>query len=499
METLTKSIINPNNVPFVIQQFKGTITDIRNSTYIFDYGVGYSQDTTFYHITYEIEANDSDQYLIKSCVMSQPLNKLGENIISDKLAIFRLEKALGINVKRICDSNHINIQNKPRAFKTQPLYLEFLYRDKLNKIQSKGITEYNLHHLETPEMAIYRLGRLHPNYYIKQIDKPDNQEMEKSRKFTLIKTLRTNTGGSATHCKDAIVELLTSSPEASDEDILLKAESILAKNRQIIAAKKTGNDTNFFIIKHGLNPFDAEGRLLKFGCESEQGVKILKEKHNELLNSIVGLAMKNDSEYAKDVLAIVIDDTYTVGSKLEELSGILNEKVELTTMESIDSVQGVPNTFTKEYIHPSKYGDKTGGILIYNCKEETKESLVSKILQQLVFSNPLCYRKQELLPSILETIEEDIQEQIITDNKLFESLTEKGDKLEGSEKETLKSLKLIPKDKEPFVIKGRVNKFIKEVCFEEQEYMFPDPGEKKQTIKQLLKSNGIEIFDFVVI
>lgn len=340
-----------------------------------------------------------------------------------------------------------------------------------------------------------------------------------SIKMGYIKTLFKATSGKMMHCKEAIDEVLANNKTAlTDTQIIEKAMVIMNDKKQAVANKKVSNDTNFFAIFFEKNPVEGsnKGILLKFGCESEQGVKTLKEKYSDVLQKITEKALEIDAESTMDILGIEWDKLSTISIKLKEISGTLSEKVELVSVEFAESIPETTNTYVDHYIHKTNSGDRGAAILIYNYKDKLPEKEMRNILHQVVMSRPLYLKANEVLKSIEDEVAIDIRETIAKDNARYDEITAKKANLEIADKlgdalkteldeitEELKSgkTKKIPEKAFEGTIKGKLNKFKKEICLETQDYMFAkDQGlDKQTTVETYLKTLGVTIFDMVVI
>ena len=386
-------------------------------------------------------------------------------------------------------------------------------------VYSHSITE-TLKFGETVELIQFKYDQLYaPNHLHKLTFDYENMKTEGlSIKMGYIKTLHHATKGKMMHCKEAIDTILANNKSALTEaDIIEKAIVLMNEKNQIIAASKAGNKTNFFAIFFAESDVKESNIaiLLKFGCESEQGVKTLKDTYKDVLQKITKIALNQQADSVMDVLGADWDELTTISMKIKEISGVLNEKVELNQVEFAESVPGTNNTIINHYIHKTNSGDKGAAILIYNFKKEHPEDSMRKILHQTVTTCPLHLKEKDLLDSILEEQTLDISNNITKNNSRFDEITarktnlEKADKLGEALKQELKEIKeelasgkakKIPEQILEKVAEGQLNKFKKEICLETQDYMFcTEEGIDKQTVKSRLETLGITIFDMVVI
>lgn len=395
---------------------------------------------------------------------------------------------------------------------------EYYYDNTKPLVFSHSITK-KLKLGETAESIQFKYDMLYPEYLHKINFDYTNMKTEGEKiKYGYIKSLRNITKGSITHCKEAIDIVLAENKGAlTDLQILQKAQNLMAAKKQTISEKKVGNDTNFYNILYKIEQDkNHKGILLKFGCESEQGSKLLKSDYKEALQKITDIAFEKNLNYVLQIKGADYDDTLLISQKLKEISGTLNEKVDLVAVELVETVPGTENTYTDIYIHSDKYSDKVGGILIYHGEQGTLKDSMRKLLHQAVTTRPLCLKNYELLDCIAEEEAKDIKEIILKDNERYNALIkekellDKADKLGEDLKKKLKEIteeltnkKTVntPENRLEQVILGKLNKFKSNACFETQSYMFAkDEGlNSNLTVEEHLASLKSVIFDLVVI
>ncbi len=392
------------------------------------------------------------------------------------------------------------------------------YNDRSPLIFDKTII-YTLKFPETVEMACFKLDYLYsPNHYhIPEFDYINNRTMAISEKNRWVQMLRERSKASMVHCNQTITGILEKNKGLLHEDEMMEqGMKILLEKKQSVASKRGNNATDFFIICKKIDYISNKGILIKFGCESEQGTKTIKKDYISDLQKITDISFEKSHESVLDILGEDFEENLIINSKLKELSGTLNEKITILSIKSISTlVDDVPNTSIDSYIHNTGSGDKVGGVIIYNSKEETAGDNIRNILHQLVTTKPLCLKQTELLSSILEEVAIDIRENFVNSNNRYdtlvakqsnlEAITEKSDQDKKELEEIVKELDLkttrkLPEKALPKAIEGAITKFKKNNSFEDQEYMFAEKdAPKKQTIKDYLKSKNITIFEFIVI
>jgi translation elongation factor EF-Ts len=463
-----------------------------NVQYIFDYGLLPGFTPTFYKI----------QILLKNgtnrSVVAPYYTKYGTDWFLKARA--RLNLPEFYNGEVVLVENIMKIDLKDLS--NEKVFFH-LYSNVNGKTKFHHAYDYTLAKEETPDMAKYTMQRLHPNYYIIPVLK-SKEDMDK-RQIALIKTLRQQTNAAMKHCNEAIKQASADNPNLGDDKILAKATIFLNKKKQIVAAKRSTNKVSQFIIKTAKNPIVDRCVLVKFGCESEQGLKMLRKDYDDVLERIIEVANENATEYIADLMVAEIDDEKIIEQVLTEISGTLNEKVTIVGIENayMDS-PAPPNTRIKEYIHTNAGVDTAGSAIIYNTKKETtkeQEELIAKINHQLTFTNPLFIKKNQYLDYIDKVEGEAIKARILNDNKLFTELTaKKADKtITPEEKEILKGLK---KTDEKFIEKkilGALSKFKKDNIFEEQEFLYDDPEVYKAAEDEFLKKNPLPDYDTLYI
>jgi translation elongation factor EF-Ts len=361
-------------------------------------------------------------------------------------------------------------------------------------------------------MFLFKLKKLYPYYEIFEVSKPTKKLMNLNKSLKLAKELREKTMAGMQTCHNIIKELIQKNDSLTDNQYIEEGINILNKQKQVIASKKSNNETPASIIKYKLG--NSDGIIIKFGCQSDEGAKQLKknEDYSKILDNIINIAYENNIEFIHDLNNCLYEEDnkkQIVQQKLQELSGTLGENIQIIDLETVDTIENVPNTFVSSYIHSdSTELDKAGGLIIYNCKEEHNTGIIRKILHQLVYSNPIVIRKSSLLKSIPKQLEIELKKQIVDENFLYDSLMEKKEKnIELTKGEQIlldkKEVKKTPIDKIEQRARGLLNKSIEEIVFELQPFAFDYDNEfttkSKKTIKDLLAKYKIEIFDFAIV
>ncbi|MBR3746673.1 MAG: elongation factor Ts [Selenomonadaceae bacterium] len=251
-----------------------------------------------------------------------------------------------------------------------------------------------------------------------------------------VKELRERTGAGMMDCKKALT--------ANDGD-MQKAIDWLREKGIAKAAKKAGRTAADGAVAAFVSKDGKTGVLLEVNCETDftannENFRALEQKIIEFIaaKKPADLDALNDGVIdGKKVSELVTEATATIGEKISIRRFVTYEtKGKLTT-----------------YIHMGgKIGvlvDMTGGT----------DELGKDVAMQIAAANPLAVDRAGVDASELEHEKEILRKQALEEGKP-EKIVEK-------------------------MVMGRINKFYKEVCLVEQEFVKSDPN-NKQTVKDIL-------------
>lgn len=232
--------------------------------------------------------------------------------------------------------------------------------------------------------------------------------------------LRKMTGAGMMDCKKALTEA------EGDFD---KAMEIIRKKGQAVAAKRSDREAAEGCV---LAKADGEyAALVALKCETDFVAK--NADFIALTQEILDLAVANRCKSLDEVKALAMGNT-TVEVAVTDRSGITGEKMELDGFSFVEGKQ------TIAYIHP---GNKLATIVALNMEAETQ--VAKDVAMQVAAMNPLALTPEGIDP---ETLKRELE--IAADKARQEGKPEN----------------MIEK-----IAQGRLNKFYKEVCLLQQEFI----------------------------
>ena len=259
-------------------------------------------------------------------------------------------------------------------------------------------------------------------------------------KITDVKELRERTGAGMMDCKKAL--------EACDGDID-KSIDWLREKGIAKAAKKESR-----IAAEGLCQIKTEGNtavIVEVNSETDFVAK--NAEFTTFVDYIVDQLLKNDVKTLEEALEIK-DGNETINDKLIALVAKIGEKISFRRFEKVtkndDEVFGT-------YKH---MGGKIGTIIVV---KGANEEVAKDVAMQTAAMNPTALNRNGVPAEDVERESKVIKEQVMAEGKP-EEIAEK-------------------------MVTGRLNKFYKEVCLEEQAFI-KDSG---LSVKDYVKNNGGEI------
>ncbi len=255
--------------------------------------------------------------------------------------------------------------------------------------------------------------------------------------------LRKMTGAGMMDCKNALTE--------ADGDFD-KAVEIIRKKGQAVAAKRSDRDAS-----EGCVMAKSEGgyaAMIALKCETDFVAK--NADFVALTTEILDAAMANKSADLTVVNALPMGNG-TIADAVTDRSGITGEKMEL---DGYGYVEGASTAF---YIHP---GNKLATIVAFN--QEADPQVAREVAMQIAAMNPVSVNADDVPADVLE------REKTVAAEKARE---------EGKPENMIEKIAM-----------GRINKFYKEACLLQQEYV-KDP---KLTVAQFLdnSSKGLTVTAF---
>ncbi len=259
-----------------------------------------------------------------------------------------------------------------------------------------------------------------------------------------IQHLRKMTGAGMMDCKKALIEA---------ENDFDKAMEIIRKKGQAVAAKRSDREASEgCVIAKSTGKFAA---MIALKCETDFVAK--NADFVKLTGDILDVAMAAKATSLDEVLALTFGNG-TVANHVTDRSGITGEKMEL------DGYAFIEGETASAYIHP---GNKLATLVALN--QEGKEAQGHEVCMQIAAMNPVSVSSADVPADVLA------REKEIAADKARE---------EGKPEKLIEN-----------IVNGRINKFYKESCLLEQEFVMNDA---KQSVAKYLdgESKGLTVTAF---
>lgn len=257
---------------------------------------------------------------------------------------------------------------------------------------------------------------------------------------SLVKELREKTGAGMLDCKKAL-EATNASIEAAIDWLREKGISKAAKKADRIAAE-------------GLSGILVDGNdavIVEINSETDFVAK--NEEFKSLLDTVLACLIKNDAKTVEEANKLQTSEG-TIEDLLINKTAKIGEKLSFRRFEKITKND---NQTFGAYIH---MGGKIAVLSIINGNNET---VAKDISMQVAAMRPKFVKISDASQSEIEHEKEVIREQAINEG--------------------------IAAEKVDMVVNGRLNKYFKDVCLEEQLFIKND----KQTVSKYLTENNCSI------
>tara|TARA_B100001057_G_scaffold62090_1_gene55409 strand:- start:1223 stop:2050 length:828 start_codon:yes stop_codon:yes gene_type:complete len=252
--------------------------------------------------------------------------------------------------------------------------------------------------------------------------------------------LRKQTGSGMMDCKKALIEA------NGDFDI---AVDILRKKGQKVAAKRADRQATEGVVIAKNNTSNTKAIIISLNCETDFVAK--NEDFIKIANNILDKSIDNDLSSSEELNDIVLDDSMTVAEKVLEQTGVIGEKIEVSS-QIVESAQ------VSSYVHA---GNRLATIVGFN---NTTDSQVARdVAMQVAAMNPIA-------------IDRDGVEQETIDREL--EIAKDLARQEGKPEQMLEKIAL-----------GRLNKFFKENTLLNQSFI----KDGKKSVAQYLKEHDSEL------
>lgn len=257
-----------------------------------------------------------------------------------------------------------------------------------------------------------------------------------------IKELREKTGAGMMDCKKALEEA------GGDME---KAVEILRKKGIAKANKREDRDTSEGIIKVEASDDAKTAFAIEFRTETDFVAK--NEKFQDYTNAVMELVKTNKPASVEDLFAIAMEDG-TVKENLDNLSGVIGEKLDIANMQVVESEGSV-----------AVYSHMNGRIgVIVSLDKADQKDLAYDIAMHVAAADP-----KYLAPEEVPSEETDKEKEIYKEQLLKEGKPEN----------------IIDK-----ILEGKINKYYEGVCLLKQEFIKDD----KKKVEQVLGDAKIDKF-----
>ncbi|MCR4924075.1 MAG: translation elongation factor Ts [Lachnospiraceae bacterium] len=276
---------------------------------------------------------------------------------------------------------------------------------------------------------------------------------------SMVKELREMTGAGMMDCKKALGE--------TDGDMDAAVE-FLRKKGLAGAEKKAGRIAAEGIVDTCLVDDDKKGVVVEVNAETDFVAK--NEKFRTFVSEVAAQAVSTEAKDIDSFLAEPwkLDTSMTVSEKLSSMISIIGENMHIRRFEQVCEDKG----FVVSYIHA---GGKIG--VLVDVESDTVNDAVKEmgknLAMQIAALSPKFTKNSEVDADYIEKEKEILKAQIMNDPK-----------------ESSKPEKVIEG-----MIKGRINKELKEIVLMDQTYVKAEDGKQsvEKYVEEVAKANGANI------
>lgn len=255
-----------------------------------------------------------------------------------------------------------------------------------------------------------------------------------------VKELRERTGSGMLDCKKALEECNGDIEQAID---------YLRKKGMNKAAKKESR-----IAAEGVCTIKIDGdKAVILEVNSETDFVAKNSEFMDFTNYLADVLLKNDVNTVEEALNIK-DGEETINDKLVALIAKIGEKISFRRFEKVTKAQ---DENFGSYLH---MGGRIGSLIVGS---NTSVEVLKDVAMHAAAMNPICVTKEEVPEDVLNHEKEIIKEQVMNEGK--------------------------PADIAEKMVNGRINKFYKENCLVEQEFV----KDSSVNVGTFVKNNGGEI------
>ncbi len=263
-----------------------------------------------------------------------------------------------------------------------------------------------------------------------------------SIKASDVKALRDQTGAGMMDCKKALTE---------SEGDFEKAIEILRLKGQKLSIKRADREAKEGVVIAKTSHNKNNGVVVRLSCETDFVAK--GEAFIKLADTMADVALKNLPADAEALKALPFGDGMTIGEKVIEQTGVIGEKIDLSSYMKIETAAGEGQVLP--YIH---MGYRAGVLVALNLEGPQYEEAGKNIAMQVAAMRPVALDKDNVDPSIVEK-EIELGKEMARQEGKPEAMIEK-------------------------IAMGKLGKFYKQSTLLNQAYV----KESKQSVTQYLQS-----------
>jgi elongation factor Ts len=257
-----------------------------------------------------------------------------------------------------------------------------------------------------------------------------------------VKKLREMTGAGMMDCKKALKEA---------EGDFEKAVEVLRKKGQKVSAKRADRDANEGVVVALVSDDKTKGVIVKLSCETDFVAK--GDEFVGFTNKAAELALQHFPDTLDDLLKVDMNGL-SLGDRVTELVGKINEKIELDTYEKLEA------TMISPYIH---MGNKAAVLVGMNKASEDIYDGGRDVAMQVAAMKPVAVDKDGVDQSIIDKEIEIGKEQA---------------RQEGKPEQIIEKIAM-----------GKLNKFFKENTLLNQQFV----KDSNETVASFLKKFDKEL------
>ena len=209
-----------------------------------------------------------------------------------------------------------------------------------------------------------------------------------------VNKLRTITGAGMMDCKKALVE--------ADGDFDLAIENLRKKGQKVAANRSDRESTEGAVIAV-VNDAKTSGVVISLNCETDFVGK--NESFVKLAQELAALALNFDS---KEAFLATDFHGITVAEKLIEQTGVIGEKIEISSFERLEG------DFVGSYIHA---GNKIATLVSLSANVAGAEEAARNVAMQAAAMNPIALNEAGVDAAVIEKEIEIAKEQLRAEGK----------------------------------------------------------------------------------